>query len=88
MSHLLLFISEYGLYLFIGIGWLAAIGVFAIRNAKECTLPPECFDCKESTCQKCSRVNQESESGQWVWKPNPEHAPMLTCGDAPGSENS
>ncbi|MEJ2264490.1 MAG: hypothetical protein P8X95_13675 [Anaerolineales bacterium] len=48
MSDLPLFISEYGLYLFIGIVWLAAVGVFAIRNAKVCTLPAECFDCKEN----------------------------------------
>ncbi|MEJ2654315.1 MAG: hypothetical protein P8Z69_03190 [Acidihalobacter sp.] len=88
MSDLPLFISEYGLYLFIGIVCLAAIGVFAIRNAKECALPAECFDCKESTCLKCSRVNQESEPGQWAWKPNLENAPMLACGDTAGSENS
>jgi hypothetical protein len=86
MSDLPLFISEYGLYLFIGIVWLAAVGVFAIRNAKVCTLPAECFDCKESTCLKCSRLNQELAPGQWMWKPESEHAPMLTCGDAPGSE--
>lgn len=88
MGDLALFISEYGLYLIIGIVCLAAIGVFAIRNAKECTLPAECFDCKESTCLKCSHVNQESKPGHWVWKPNPGHTPMLPCGDAAGSENS
>lgn len=82
-----LFISEYGLYLFIGIACLAAIGVFAIRNAKECDLPAECFDCKESTCLECSHLNQEVEPGQWVWKPDPKHSPVLTCGDTAGSKN-
>ena len=87
MSDWPLFISEYGWYLIIGIVCLASIGVIAIRNAKECTLPAECFDCQESTCQKCSRLNQELEPGQWVWKPNLKPSPMLTCTNATGSKD-
>lgn len=82
-----LFISEYGFHLIIGIVGFAAIGVFAIRSAKECNLPAECFDCKESTCLQCSHLNQEVELGPWVWKPNPKRSPVITCGDTGGSKN-
>ena len=75
MSDLPLFISEYGLYLFIGIVWLISICVFAIYNAEDCPLPAECFDCKESSCLKCQCQNQELQTGQWVWKPGMEHTP-------------
>lgn len=88
MSDLPLLISEYGLYLFIGIIWLAVIGVIAICNAKECTLPAECFDCKKSTCLNCRPPNQRLRTDQWVWKPYLGHAPMLTGNDTAKPENS
>lgn len=88
MSDLPILISEYGLYLFIGIVLLASIGVFAICNAEDCTFPAECFDCKESTCQNCGHPNLKPQSDQWVWKPDLKPSPMLTGGETAGQKNS
>ena len=88
MSDLSLMISQYGLYLAIGIVWLVSITVIAVINAEECSLPAECFDCSESTCRKCNLPNMELKTGRWVWKPELERAPILTCSHAAGLENS
>ena len=69
MNDLTLFVSEYGLYLFIGLVWLIATCVYAIYNAEDCTLPAECFDCKESACGNCNRADLKPRSEVWVWKP-------------------
>jgi hypothetical protein len=81
MSDLPILISEYGLYLFIGIVLLASIGVFAICNAEDCPLPAECFDCKQSTCLNCDHKNLRLRSDQWVWKPDLKPSPMITGSD-------
>jgi hypothetical protein len=81
MSDLPLLISEYGLYLFIGIVLLTSIGVIAICSAEDCTCPAECFDCKDSTCLKCRDPHRKPRSDQWVWKPILEHGPMFTRSD-------
>lgn len=88
MSYWPLWISEYSVYLFIGIALLISIIIIAVYSAEECTLPAECFDCRETTCLECCRVNQEGATDQWVQKPNLDHSPMLTSSNAAGPENN
>lgn len=88
MSDLPILISEYGVYLFIGIVLLISIVVFAIWNAEDCPLPAECFDCKQSTCLNCDHTNLRLRSGQWVWKPDLKPSSMLTGSDTAEQKNS
>lgn len=69
MSHMVMLISEYGLYLFIGVILVAAIYIFAISNAEECPHPAQCFDCSEISCAKCFQPDRKQRSTRLLWKP-------------------